>query len=207
MPTIKIIDKKPVKRLKVAAYCRVSTSDADQLASLDNQKKHYEEYIKSNPEWEFVGVYSDAGISGRSAEKRKAFKQLVSDALDGRIDYILTKSISRFARNAIDCLDTARKLAAKGIYITFEQENICTRNMNTELYMSIVSALAENESRSLSENVRWGIQKRFQDGTYKIVSTAYAYYYQDGNIKVDRDKAETVRQIFSWALEGLGDIL
>ena len=120
MPTIKIIDKKPVKRLKVAAYCRVSTSDADQLASLDNQKKHYEEYIKSNPEWEFVGVYSDAGISGRSAEKRKAFKQLVSDALDGRIDYILTKSISRFARNAIDCLDTARKLAAKGIYITFE---------------------------------------------------------------------------------------
>jgi len=204
MPIIKIIDKKPVKRIRVAAYCRVSTSDADQLASLDNQKKHYEEYIKSNPEWEFVGVYSDDGISGRSAEKRKAFQQLVSDALDGKIDYIFTKSISRFARNTIDCLDTARKLAAKGIYITFEQENICTRDMNTELYMSIISALAEHESRSLSENVRWGIQKRFQDGTYKIVSPPYAYYYQDRNIEVDRDKAETVRQIFSWALEGLG---
>ena len=108
MPTIKIIDKKPVKRLKVAAYCRVSTSDADQLASLDNQKKHYEEYIKSNPEWEFVGVYSDAGISGRSAEKRKAFKQLVSDALDGRIDYILNTPDERRKRYELDNRNTAR---------------------------------------------------------------------------------------------------
>lgn len=204
MPTIKIIDKKPVKRLKVAAYCRVSTSDSDQLASLDNQKKHYEDYIKTNPDWEFIGVYSDDGISGRTANKRKAFQQLVSDALDGKIDYILTKSISRFARNTIDCLDTVRKLAAKGIYITFEQDNINTRDIDTELYMSIVSALAENELRSLSENVRWGIQKRFQDGTYKIVSPPYGYKYNVGKIEIDKDKAETIKHIFSWGLEGFG---
>ena len=204
MPTIKIIDKKPAKRLKVAAYCRVSTSDTDQLASLDNQKKHYEKFIKANPDWEFAGVYSDDGITGRSADKRKAFQQLINDAMDGKIDYIFTKSISRFARNTIDCLDTARKLAAKGVYITFEQDNISTRDMNTELYMSIVSALAENESRSLSENVKWGIQKRFQDGSYKIVSPPYGYIYNKGNIETDADKAQVVRQIFSWGLEGIG---
>lgn len=204
MPTIKIIDKKPAKRLKVAAYCRVSTSDTEQLASLDNQKKHYEKFIKANPEWEFAGVYSDDGISGRSADKRKAFQQLISDAMDGKIDYIFTKSISRFARNTIDCLDTARKLAAKGVYITFEQDNISTRDMNTELYMSIVSALAENESRSLSENVKWGIQKRFQDGSYKIVSPPYGYIYNKGNIETDVDKAQIVRKIFNWGLEGIG---
>lgn len=204
MPTIKIINKKPAKRLKVAAYCRVSTSDADQLASLDNQKKHYEEYIKSNPEWEFVGVYSDDGISGRSAGKRKAFQQLISDAMVGKVDYIFTKSISRFARNTIDCLDTARKLAARGVYITFEQDNISTRDMDPELYMSIISALAENESRSLSENVKWGIQKRFQDGSYKVVSPPYGYNYNEGNIEIDTEKAETVKKIFNWGLEGIG---
>lgn len=204
MPTIKIIDKKPAKRLRVAAYCRVSTSDTDQLASLDNQKKHYEKFIKANTDWEFAGVYSDDGISGRSADKRKAFQQMISDAMDGKIDYIFTKSISRFARNTIDCLDTARKLAAKGVYITFEQDNISTRDMNTELYMSIVSALAENESRSLSENVKWGIQKRFQDGTYKVVSPPYGYHYQKGNIEIYEDKAEVVKQIFAWGLDGQG---
>ena len=204
VPTIKIIDKRLARRVKVAAYCRVSTSDADQLASLDNQKKHYADYISANPEWEFVGVYSDDGISGRSINRRMGFQGMVCDALEGKIDLILTKSISRFARNTVDCLKTARQLAAKGIYIRFEQDNIDTRNMDTELYMSIVSALAENESKSMSENIKWGIQKRFQDGTYKMVSPPYGYKYNDGNIEIDEDKAAIVRQIFSWGLEGLG---
>lgn len=204
VPTIKIIDKRLARRVKVAAYCRVSTSDADQLASLDNQKKHYEDYISANPEWEFVGVYSDDGISGRSINRRMGFQGMVCDALEGKIDLILTKSISRFARNTVDCLKTARQLAAKGIYIRFEQDNIDTRNMDTELYMSIVSALAENESRSMSENIKWGIQKRFQDGTFKLVSPPYGYKYNEGNIEIDEEKAAIVRQIFSWGLEGMG---
>ena len=204
MPTIKIIDKRPEKKIKVAAYCRVSTSDADQLASLDNQKKHYEELIKAHSEWAFVGVYSDDGISGRSINGRDGFKTLISDAMAGKIDFILTKSISRFARNTLDCLETVRKLAVKGIYVKFEQDNINTKDMDAELYMSVVSALAENESRSLSENVKWGIQKRFQDGTYKMVSPPYGYIYEDGVIKMDIEKAEIVKKIFTWGLEGLG---
>ncbi|MBE6105337.1 recombinase family protein [Anaerovibrio lipolyticus] len=204
MPTIKIIDKRPEKKLKVAAYCRVSTSDADQLASLDNQKKHYEEFIKAHSEWAFVGVYSDDGISGRSINGRDGFKTLISDAMVGKIDFILTKSISRFARNTLDCLETVRTLAVKGIYVKFEQDNINTKDMDAELYMSVVSALAENESKSLSENIKWGIQKRFQDGTYKMVSPPYGYIYEEGVIKLDNEKAEIVKKIFTCGLDGLG---
>ena len=146
-----------IAKKRVAAYARVSTDSEEQLSSYEAQVDYYTRYIKSNPEWEFVDVYTDEGISATSTKKRDGFKRMVADALDGKIDLIITKSVSRFARNTVDTLTNVRKLKDKGVEIYFEKENIYTFDSKGELMLTILSSLAQEESRSLSLNVTWGL--------------------------------------------------
>ena len=164
---------KTEKKLRVAAYARVSTDSADQLVSLDAQKEHYEQVIKNCPSWEYAGLYYDEGVSGTKMAKRDGLLRMLADCDRGLIDYILVKSISRFSRNTVETVETVRRLSAIGVYIFFEKENIDTGKMEGELMLSIMSSLAEDESRSLSDNNKWSIQKRFQNGTYVIGTPAY----------------------------------
>ena len=143
------------KKLRVAAYCRVSTASDEQLISLEAQKAHYENYIKSNEEWEFAGLYYDEGVSGTKKAKRSGLLSMMADCEKGKIDFIITKSISRFARNTMDCLEMVRKLLDLNIYIYFEKENLNSGAMESELMLSILSSIAESESVSISENSKW----------------------------------------------------
>ena len=190
------------KKRRVAAYCRVSTVINDQLLSLEVQKAHYEEYIAGNPEWEFAGIYYDEGISGTKKEKRPALMKMISDCEDGKIDYILTKSLSRFARNTVDCLELVRKLLGMGIPIYFEKENIDTGSMGSELILTIMGSLAEGESVSFSENIRLGVRYRFENGAYKAGYAPYGYTVTDGEYSINEGEAEWVRFIFAETLSG-----
>lgn len=190
------------KKLRVAAYARVSTNRDDQLISLDAQKNHYEKYIKAKPNWEYAGLYFDEGLSGTHMEKRNGLLKLLEDCERGKIDYIIVKSISRFSRNTIDSIETIRSLCEKGIYIFFEKENIDTGKMDSELLLSIFSSLAESESKSISENNKWGIQKKYQNGTFKIGYPPYGYHNIEGQMVIDEKEAEIVRLIFSEVLLG-----
>ena len=157
-PTIQPIThlaRNAVVRRRVAAYARVSTSSEEQLTSYEAQVDYYTRFIQSKPEWEFVKVYTDEGISAVNTKKREGFNQMVRDALDGKIDLIVTKSVSRFARNTVDSLVTVRKLKEKGVEVYFEKENIYTLDSKGELLITIMSSLAQEESRSISENVTW----------------------------------------------------
>ncbi len=189
-------------KTRVAAYCRVSTGAEDQLISLDTQKAHYENLIGSNPDWIYAGLYYDEGISGTSKEKRPALQRMIADCEAGKIDRILTKSLSRFARNTTDCLELTRKLLDLGIPIYFEKENIDTGSMESELLLSIMSSLAESESVSISENTKWGVRHRFVTGTFKIGYAPYGYSVMDGVMSINEDEAKWVRWIFSEALAG-----
>ncbi|WP_252254335.1 recombinase family protein [Clostridium sp. ZBS12] len=144
------------RKKKVAAYARVSTENDEQLLSYEAQADYYTRHIKSKPEWEFINVYSDEGISATSTEKREGFKKMIDDALSGKIDLIITKSVSRFARNTVDTLTTVRKLKDKGVEVYFEKENIYTMDSKGEMLITIMSSLAQEESRSISENVTCG---------------------------------------------------
>ena len=190
------------RKLKVAAYCRVSTGSDEQLISLETQKAHYESIIKNNDGWEYVGLYYDEGVSGTKKEKRPELLRMISDCEDGKINYIITKSISRFARNTTDCLELVRKLLNLGIAIYFEKENINTEDMESELMLSILSSLAESESVSISENNKWSIQKRFQNGTYIVAYPPYGYANVDGQMVIHEEQAKVVRFIFEQILSG-----
>ena len=155
---------------RVAAYARVSTDEEEQLTSYEAQVDYYTRYIQANPEWEFIEVYADEGISGTNTKKRRNFNRMIEDAMAGKIDRIITKSVSRFARNTVDTLTTIRKLKEKGVGVFFEKENIDTLDSKGELLITIMSSLAQEESRSISENVTWGWRKRIADGK---VSVAY----------------------------------
>ena len=196
-----ITQVKPTK-LKVAAYARVSTSSEEQLLSLENQKLHYEQRILANSNWEFVEMYFDEGISGTKIDKRDGLKRLLQDCENGKVDFILTKSISRFSRNALDCLEIVRRLIDLNIFIEFEKENINTQTMDGELMLSILSSLAESESRSLSQNTKWGIEKRFQNGTYKIGYPPFGYDWVNGAMVINEEQAAVVKEIFVDILKG-----
>ncbi len=191
-------------KLRVAAYCRVSTDSDEQLESLQTQLKHYESYINANPDWEFAGLYYDEGITGTKKEKRPELLRMISDCENKKIDFIVTKSISRFARNTTDCLELVRKLIDLGIFIYFEKENINTGSMESELMLSILSGLAESESVSISENNKWSVKRRFQNGTFKISYPPYGYDAVDGKMVVNESQAEIVRFIFAEILSGKG---
>ena len=193
------------ERKKVAAYARVSTDSEEQLTSYNAQVSYYEKYICSNEDWIFVGVYTDEGISGTSRKKREGFNNMLSDALAGRIDLILTKSISRFARNTVDTLTTVRQLKEKGVEVYFEKENIHTLDSKGELLITIMSSLAQEESRSISENVKWGQRKSFSDGKVSVPYGRFMGYDRDenGRLKVNPEQAGVVKLIYKMYLSGL----
>lgn len=151
-------------KLNVAAYCRVSTESDEQMNSLANQKEYFEKLIKSHEEWNFVDIYYDEGISGTSLKKRDGFNKMIADALVGKIDMIVVKSISRFSRNTVDALQTIRNLRNHDIRIFFEKESIDSNDIKSEFMLTIMSSLAQEESQSLSENVKWGKRKIAQKG-------------------------------------------
>lgn len=192
------------KKLRVAAYCRVSTDSDTQLESLETQKTHYENYINSRDDWEFAGLYFDEGITGTKADKRPKLMRLIEDCKAKKVDFVITKSISRFSRNTTDCLDIVRTLLNLNIPVYFEKENINTGSMESELFLSILSSMAEGESTSISENNKWGIKKRFENGTYKLGYVPYGYRWENGEIIVDPEQAVIVKRIFSELLAGKG---
>lgn len=192
------------KKLRVAAYCRVSTDSDAQLESLETQKTHYEHYINSRDDWEFAGLYFDEGITGTKADKRPKLMCLIEDCKAKKVDFVITKSISRFSRNTTDCLDIVRTLLNLNIPVYFEKENINTGSMESELFLSILSGVAEGESTSISENNKWGIKKRFENGTYKLGYVPYGYRWENGEIIVDPEQAVIVKRIFSELLAGKG---
>ena len=193
-----------VKRKKVAAYARVSTDHEEQLNSFEAQLDYYTRYINSHEDWEMVKVYSDEGISGTSIKYRKGFNEMMDDALAGKIDLILTKSVSRFARNTVDSLTAVRTLKEHGVEIFFEKENIRTLDSKGELLITIMSSLAQDESRNTSENSTWGIRKRFQDGKLIMPFSSFLGYDRgpDGSPVINEKQAAVVRRIYSEYLKG-----
>lgn len=192
------------KKLKVAAYCRVSTASDEQLISLEAQKAHYENYIRSNDEWEYVGLYYDEGITGTKKDVRAGLLSMIADCEDGKIEFIITKSISRFARNTTDCLEMVRKLTDLGISIFFEKENINTMDAKGEVLLTIMASLAQQESQSLSQNVKLGFQYRYQQGQITVNHNRFLGYTKDekGQLIIDPDEAVVVRRIYREYLEG-----
>lgn len=194
------------KKIKVAAYCRVSTSSDEQLESLEAQKKHYQTYIKSNPAWQYAGLYYDEGVSGTKIERRKQLLAMLDACERKEIDLVVTKSISRFSRNTVDCLEMVRFLIEHNVYVYFEKENLNTMTMESELILSILSSMAEDESRSISQNNKWAIQKRFEKGTYVISYPPYGYINDGGEMRIVPEEAKVVRRIFDDAINGKGSL-
>lgn len=193
-----------VEKIKVAAYARVSTEKDEQHNSLEAQKDYFLKYIKNEPEWEYVGLYFDDGISGLSKKNRDGFNNLINDALDGRIDLIVTKSISRFARNTVDTISTIRKLKSKGIGVFFQKENINTLDSKGEFVLTLMSSFAQEESRSISENCTWGQRKRFADGKVSIPFARFLGYDrgENGELVVNEGEAKIVKYIYSLFILG-----
>ncbi len=196
------IDSK--RKRKVAAYARVSTDHEEQQSSYEAQVDYYTRYINSRNDWEFVSVYADEGITGCNTKKRVGFNKMINDALEGRIDLIITKSVSRFARNTVDSLTTIRKLKENKVECYFEKENIWTFDGKGELLLTIMSSLAQEESRSISENCTWGQRKRFADGKVTVPFKRFLGYDrgEDGNLVVNEEQAAIVRRIYGLFLQG-----
>ena len=199
-----------IRRLRLTAgrsessgLCQVSTDHDDQISSYEAQVDYYTNYIRERDDWEFVGIYTDEGISATNTRHRDGFKRMVRDAMDGNRPH-RHKSVSRFARNTVDSLTTVRKLKDKGIEIYFEKENIWTLDAKGELLITIMSSLAQEESRSISENVTWGHRKRFADGKVCVPFGHFLGYDRgpDGNLVVNREQAKTVKLIYRLFLDG-----
>ena len=193
-----------ISKRRVCGYARVSTDLEEQVSSYKSQVKYYTDYIKNNPAWEFVGLYSDEGISATSTKNRDGFNQMVSDALDGKIDLILTKSISRFARNTVDSLTTIRKLKDKGVEVYFEKENIYTLDSKGELLITLMSSLSQEESRSISENTTWGKRRLMAEGKHSMSYSTFIGYDKgpDGKFQVNKKEAKIIVLIYDLFLRG-----
>ena len=191
-------------KLKVAAYCRVSTDSDEQATSYEAQVTHYTNFIQSNPEWQFAGVFADDGISGTGTKKREGFNRMISECMNGSIDMVITKSISRFARNTVDCLKYIRLLKGKNIPVFFEKENINTMDARGEVLITIMASLAQQESESLSKNVKLGLQFRYQNGEVQVNHNRFLGYTKDesGHLIIDPEQAEIVKRIFYEYLQG-----
>ena len=190
-----------VRKRRVAGYARVSTDHEEQATSYEAQMSYYKNYIESREDWEFVGMYSDEGISATNTKHRDGFNQMIEDALAGKIDLIITKSVSRFARNTVDSLSNVRKLREKGVEIYFEKENIWTLDAKGELMITIMSSLAQEESRSISENTTWGKRKQFADGKGSVGYKWFLGY--DKDFKINPEQANTVKLIYKLFVSGL----
>lgn len=192
------------QKLRVAAYARVSTEQDEQESSYEAQVNFYTNFINSNPDWEFVGVFADKGITGTSTKNRESFNRMIDLAKCGGIDLILTKSISRFARNTVDTLQTVRDLKAVGVEVRFEKENLHTFDPKCEVMLTIMSSLAQEESRSISENIRWAQQKNMQEGKVHVAYSRFLGYCKgaDGRLEIVEEEAKIVRSIYDMFLAG-----
>ena len=191
------------QKLRVAAYCRVSTDSEEQINSYKNQLAYYTEKIGGNPAWKMAGIYADEGISGTSMKHREDFKRMLRACREGRIDLILCKSVSRFGRNSVDVLRTIRALRERGIGVMFEKEGVDTRTMNSELILAFHSAFSQSESESIRENVRRGLHMAYAQGTVTIPSNTYGFCEgENGDIAIDPEQAPVIRSIYQWFLDG-----
>ena len=199
-----IVEKEKYEQQRVGAYCRVSTDSEEQLTSYKNQMKVYTDMITQKKEWCFAGLYADEGISGTIANKRPEFKRMIKDCLDGKIDYIITKSVSRFARNTVDCLEYVRMLKARGIGIYFEEQNIDTLKSDSELYLIIYAGFAQSESESISKNITWSVRKNFEDGKVIFIYKKMLGYKkgEDGTPQIIPEEAVIIEEIFNMYLAG-----
>lgn len=187
----------------MAAYCRVSTDSDDQLSSYEAQVAYYTDYISKNPKWRFAGIYADEGITGTLVTKRTRFNQMIKDSEKGKIDLILTKSVSRFARNTVDSLSYVRRLKAQGIGIYFEEQNCNSLEEESEMYIGIYSVIAQTESENISANVRWGIQQRMKNGTFAFRYNILGYRKgENGEPEIVPEEAEVIRKIYRMYLDG-----
>lgn len=188
----------------MAAYCRVSTDQEEQLLSYENQVNYYTNYINENSLYEYAGSYADEGISATNTKKRDEFNRMIADCRARKIDMVITKSISRFARNTLDCLNYVRELKELGIGIIFEKENINTLDAKGEVLLTILSSLAQDESRSISENSTWGIRRRFETGQHKMSTKRFLGYDTDeeGRLVINRRQAQIVKRLYSEFLSG-----
>ena len=190
------------KRLRVAAYARVSVASERMQHSLSAQVSYYSARIQKHPEWEYAGVYADYGISGTGTAKREAFQEMLAACEAGRIDLVLTKSIQRFARNTVDLLQTVRRLKELGIEVYFEKENIRTLSGEGELLLTILASFAQEESRSISENIKWRVKKRFEQGIPNGRFRIYGYRWEGDTLVIVPEEAAIVRRIFQNFLDG-----
>lgn len=193
----------PQKR--VCAYARVSTDSIEQQDSFHYQVDYYKNYISNRDDWEYAGIYADEAISGTQVKKREEFLRMMKDCEDGKIDLIITKSVTRFARNTVDSIKAIRKLKLLGIGVYFEKEHINTLSEKSEQMLTILSSIAQTESENISANTKWGFRKQFQDGSFTIGTPAYGYINdEDGQLIIKEDEAEIVRRIFTEYLNGKG---
>ncbi|MEG3071762.1 MAG: recombinase family protein [Candidatus Syntrophopropionicum ammoniitolerans] len=201
-------DEENRPKKKVAAYARVSTLEEEQQSSYNLQVSYFKEYIDKNPDWEFYKVYSDEGVTGTNTKYRTGFNEMIEDAKAGKFDYIITKSISRFARNTLDCLTYVRMLKnlEKPIGIFFDKENLDSLDSRSDLLLAIIASISEEESKTISANVCWGVTKRFSQGIPHIPTTYFLGYDEDeeGNLIINEEEAKIVRRIYRELLEGKG---
>ena len=195
-------DEIVARKLRVAAYARVSSSSEDQLNSYRVQNQYYSELISGNPDWEMVDIYADEGITGTSVEKREDFQRMMQDCRKGKIDRILVKSISRFARNTKDCLAAVRELKELGVSVQFEEQGIDTSKVSSEMVTAIMASLAQKGSESISGNVQWGYQKRMESGKFNTCKAPYGFRLQNGQLVIEENEAAVVREIFNMFLNG-----
>ncbi len=191
---------------KVAAYCRVSTDSSDQLNSYHTQIGYYTNFIAQHPGWELADIYADEGITGTSLEKRDEFKRMLQDCRAGKIQRILVKSVSRFARNTLELIETTRELKDLGVVVVFEEQGIDTAQMLGEMQLTLLAMAAQEESTSISKNMKWSIQKRMDAGTYLGNTAPYGYRLEKGQLKIEETEAAVVRRIFERRLSGMGQV-
>lgn len=191
---------------RVCAYARVSTDNEEQLTSYNSQIEFYSNKIKSNPNWEFVGIYADEGISGTQIKNRTEFQRMINDALSGKIDIIMTKSISRFARNVVDTLKNVRELREHNVDVYFEKENIHTLDLDSEMFLALYSTFAQAESESTSLNVKLGLKAKMKRGEYVGCPKCYGYKLnkETKELEIVEEQASVVKMIFNWYADGLG---
>ena len=199
-----LVDKEKYHQKRVAAYCRVSTDSEEQLTSYQNQMRVYTEMIAANKEWEFAGLYADEGISGTRADKRPEFQRMIRDCQNGKIDYIITKSVSRFARNTVECLEYVRSLKAQGIGIFFEEQNIDTLKNESELYLVIYAGFAQSESERISKHITWTYRKKFEEGKVSFQYKNFLGYRKgaDSQPEIVPEEAAIVERIYEMFLAG-----
>ena len=205
MPKVTRIEAKkptPMQRKKVAAYARVSKDTEQLMHSLSAQVSYYSDLIQRTPDWEYAGVYVDAGLTGTSTEARPEFQRLIADCEAGKINIVLTKSISRFARNTVDLLSTVRRLKELGVEVRFEKEHINSLSGDGEVMLSILASFAQEESASLSRNIKWTVQKKYQEGSVHSHQKMLGYDWVDGEMVVNEGEAKTVRFIFEQYIDG-----